>query len=927
MAHEDVIVRYSEGRGVNLGKVKNQTTSWPKFCKLFEKPTVTGETRKQFDKMSKEQQDDLKAIDGFVMTARMHEGVRNSKNIMPRELISLDYDYPVALLDQIKAGVTPLSDYEFFVHTSRRHTPDAPRFRLFAPLSRSVTAEEYGPLSRIIAFIMEGEITPMKQVDKVSFRPAQMMFKPTISKDNEYVFYRNDGKLLDPDELFEWFRGKYGDYNDYDLLPRAADEDDLRRIADKAEDPTTKKGPVGDFCRAYDVIEAIDKFLPDTYARADDFSVKPRYTYLKGTSTSGAVVEDGGLFLYSHHGSDPTADMLVNAFDLVRIHMFGELDEGEPKDTPPTKWPSYKKMVEFIREDEGYRHSQAASRYDMAAMFEDMVDEDGDEDQEDDPAETAASIADRFDDLDDESSIDDVVSALVGSGAGSPADAPRKKKQKPKPPKDWFPDSLKMDQNGNLAADLSNAAIIIHNDARTFGAIAYNAFSKQIVARRSIKSRLEIAPSMIVLDTENGDTWQDFNDVTIRALLQSPNGEGKVGYGMNLTTRDLQDAILLTARRNEFHPIKDMLNDVAECYSPDVELVETLFVRYLGVEDNAYHREAAKWVLVASVARIYEPGHKFDFAPILQGQTGIRKSAFIKALYGEHYFGEIDCNLGDTQAIAEVISGIWGGELPELQGLHKADHNAAKAFMRRQVDKVRMAYDRRVSEHKRQMVVWGTTNDKKYLKDPTGNRSYWPIVIGIEEIDTDALSAERDRLWAAAVHIYRAMRAEKPKGELPLYLQSKEARALSTELQESARTEELHEIWANRIGEWADEPVTLAEFFAQIGLNPDESFEDKERSADKTLVVRCAFTREQAVLFGLKKDKGESDYQTVQNVGRALPEIEGWYQGRGGDGKTAKVRVAGLEPQRWHFREDATLTERKRGYRVVPVETDYSHLI
>ncbi|MGZ7305262.1 DNA primase, partial [Streptococcus pyogenes] len=85
--------------------------------------------------------------------------------------------------------------------------------------------------------------------------------------------------------------------------------------------------------------------LPDCYASADDYSQKPRYTYLKGTSTSGAVVEDDGLFLYSHHGSDPCADMLVNAFDLVRIHLFGELDEDSPKETPPTKWPSYKRMI------------------------------------------------------------------------------------------------------------------------------------------------------------------------------------------------------------------------------------------------------------------------------------------------------------------------------------------------------------------------------------------------------------------------------------------------------------------------------------------------------------------------------------------------------------------------------------------------------
>lgn len=944
--HDDHIIRYAEGRQDkggkhNRGKVNNLALPWGLFRKKFDKPTRTAETIKQFDKLSQDEQHELKAIDGYIMGAQMKDGVRRRANIRPRDMISYDFDHmDDGFVSRMKYGALPISDKEFFAHTTRRHRKGAPRIRMFFPLTRSVSADEYGPLSRILSFVMEDQVNPMPLVDKVSFRPAQLMYKPTVSKDGEYWTHHNTGDLIDPDELFEWFDENYGDHNDYNLLPRTVDEGDLRKAADKAEDPTTKRGPVGDWCRAYDVIEVIDKFLSDKYARTDEHSEKPRYTYLLGTSSSGAVVEDNGLFLYSHHGSDPCAEMLVNAFDLPRVHLFGDLDEGvDPKETPPNQMPSYKAMVKFAMEDEGYRHSQAASRYDIAAMFEDVVDDDGDSSvytEDDDSAseeDAAGSIADKFDDLDEDAAMDAAVRRLLGSGAGSPADNPPKKKRKKAPKtEDWFPDALTLDQNGKIESTMPNAAVIIHNDARMFGAIAFNEFSKQIVSRRSIKSRLDIAPSMIVRDTENGDPWQDFNDITIRMILEAPNGEGKVGYGMPITDRNLAGAIVSASRRNAFHPIRDMLEDAAERYGADVELLETLFIRFLGVEDNAYHRETARLVLVASVARIFEPGHKFDFAPILQGETGIRKSSFIKFLYGAHYFGEIDCNLADTQAVAELIAGIWGGELSELAGFHKADHNSAKSFMRRVKDKVRMAYDRRVSEFPRQMIVWGSTNDKKYLKDPTGNRSYWPILVQTTEIDTDGLERDRLRIWAAAVHLYREMRAEQPKGDLPLYLRNKASQQEALRLQEDARTEELHEIWADKIADWLDEDITLAAFFTELGLDPDEHFiDDGKTSPHDVLVQRCAFHRDQAVEIALKKDRGVGDYQTAQNIGRAIPEIKGWYQkkavgAKGGHQERVQGKLA-----RWHFREAATPEERKQGYRLVPSasagDSDFSHLI
>ncbi len=917
-SNDKLMIHYSEGRGVNLGKAKNKVAGWADFTKMLSNPTVTKERRKIFDKMSKEQQDELKAVDGWIMAAQVAEGKRTRANIKPRDLLSLDYDYATpALIDQISMGLTPLSDFEFFVHSSRRHTDDKPRIRLFAPLARPVTADEFIALSRILAAKMEGTI-PMRMVDKVSFRPAQMMFKPTRSVDGDWFCFRNEGEVLDPDDILDEFARAVGDWSDYTNLPLCADEEGLRKSAGKAEIPTTKKGPVGDFCRAYDVISAIDKFLPDCYAPADDFSVKPRYTYLKGTSTSGAVVEDDGLFLYSHHGSDPCADMLVNAFDLVRIHLFGDLDEEADKDTPPTKLPSYKRMVEFIGEDPEYRRSQAESRYDISAMFEDMVDDD---DGDDDPGpEGGKSVADAFDDEDDGAAdllgFDEPPSVRGTSDrrAGSPAGVPNPRETKRgKPPKGWFPDALMLDQNGKIESTANNAAVIVHNDARMFGAIAFNDFSKQIVARRSIQSKLDVAPAFVCRDKINGDRWQDVNDITIRLMLEAPNGEGKVGYGMRMTDRDINAAIVSAAHRNRFHPVREYYQWCEANWDGEAR-IETLLCRYLGAPDTAYHREIIKWKMIASVARTMEPGCKFDYAIIIQGPQGIRKSSFIKAIYGEEWFGELDCKLDDKQAVAETVAGKSVLELPELSGFHKSDHNAAKAFMRRQFDDVRMAYDRRTSEFPRQCVFWGTTNDKKYLKDPTGNRSYWPVIVEFDTIDTDGVAAERDQLWGEAMAIYRAMRAKKPRGDLPLTLQSPEAIAEAKAMQEEARTQELHEMWAEKIAEWADEPVTMRQYLAEIGAAVEDRFDEDEMNS--VLVLRCAIYREQAVEHGLKRDRGVADYQTAQNIERALAMMPGWSQPKDPTKGGAKLRVSGVQ-KRWWLRDGLTADERKKGFRLV----------
>ncbi|MBS6475369.1 MAG: virulence-associated protein E, partial [Clostridiales bacterium] len=102
---------------------------------------------------------------------------------------------------------------------------------------------------------------------------------------------------------------------------------------------------VGAFCRAYDIQRAMEELLPGIYDAADN--MPDRYTYIGGSTTGGAVLYDDGKFLYSHHATDPCGGRLVNAFDLVRLHKFGDKDDEAQAGTPTNRLPSYTAMCEF----------------------------------------------------------------------------------------------------------------------------------------------------------------------------------------------------------------------------------------------------------------------------------------------------------------------------------------------------------------------------------------------------------------------------------------------------------------------------------------------------------------------------------------------------------------------------------------------------
>ena len=441
-----------------------------------------------------------------------------------------------------------------------------------------------------------------------------------------------------------------------------------------------------------------------------------------------------------------------------------------------------------------------------------------------------------------------------------------KEAAKPNSKLEWMSLLATTKDGDGWANHLHNVELIVRNDPRLVGLPQLNEFTLEPVQRTPPgmkgKKRRNAAKEVRQLagrvwqvkDSLNGDLWSDDRDYAIRSIIEAPDTQG--GYGIKVTDRDLKAAIVLAASDNSFHPVREYLEG-AEW--DGVPRMETLFIDYLGSPDDAYSRSVARNMMVGAVARIYEPGHKFDFAVILEGLQGKRKSTFIKTL-GRNWFAELDGDFHDSKQMIELMQGAWIMEIPELSGFGRADVRAIKAFISRQKDKARLAYAKRAGEFPRQCIFIGSTNDREYLKDDTGGRRFWPIECMLPEgveIDTDGLRKHVDQLWAEALATYRSMRAEHPYGDLPLYLVDGEARNRAARLQESRRVESADDAIAGEIAEWLDSPINTG------------SLDDDTDDAGQPL-IRNEVCLKQIWVDCLGNDKRTYNQQSAQMLGRAM---------------------------------------------------------
>lgn len=205
--------------------------------------------------------------------------------------------------------------------------------------------------------------------------------------------------------------------------------------------------------------------------------------------------------------------------------------------------------------------------------------------------------------------------------------------------------------------------------------------------------------------------------------------------------------LLAIAHEQQYHPVKDYLGGLVWDGTPRID---KWLADYCGAEDNELNAEFGSKLLIAGVRRIKQPGVKFDTMLVLEGAQGAGKSQIAQrlAIRDEWFCGSLDLK-SDDKTKAEMMTRAWIVECQELDGMNKTTGQSLKKFLSTAVDMFRPAYARNASEFRRHCIILGTTNERTYLRDLTGNRRIWPVAVG--KIDLERFTAEVDQLWAEAV--------------------------------------------------------------------------------------------------------------------------------------------------------------------------------
>ena len=440
--HYDGPVTIATGRSRKETNWKNREMLWSELVSRLSQTTRTAETYTEYLKLTKTQQDAIKDVGGFV-GGTLKGGRRKTDTVVWRQVLTLDLDFAKG---DIWASVETMFCHACAMYSTHKHSPSNQRLRLVIPLTRPITPDEYPAVARRIAADFGIDF-----FDDTTYEPHRLMYWPSTAQDGEFVFKYLDEPWLDPDEVL----ARYPDWRDPSYWPESSRVGAARKKqADKQGDPLTKPGMVGAFCRTYSIPEAIETFLSDVYEPAGE----GRYTYLAGSTVAGLVVYDGDTFAFSHHGTDPVSGKLVNAFDLVRLHKFKDLDDEAEPGTPTVKLPSYLAMLDLARTDEAVKLTVGQERLAEAQVeFEGLEEDTGDN--------------------------------------------------------KWLT-KLETDRKGTYQATIDNVVLILENDPHLKRKIGLNEFSHSPVILGNL-------PWKKVKNAQDGDTWQDSDDAALRHYIEA----------------------------------------------------------------------------------------------------------------------------------------------------------------------------------------------------------------------------------------------------------------------------------------------------------------------------------------------------------------------------------------------------------------------
>ncbi len=729
----------------------------------------TAETVEQYMKMTKAKQDAIKDVGGFVM-GKLKGGRRKKDCVEFRSALTLDMDHA---MQDIPEQVEMFFDFRCLIYSTHKHTPENPRLRLIIPLSRKVSPDEYVAVARKVA-----EDIGIEMFDDTTYEPSRLMYWPSTSADGEFIFRDIEGEPLNPDDVLS----RYKDWRDSSEWPVSSRQQNIvQREMRKQADPLSKDGVIGAFCRTYTIEEAISNFIPDVYQPS---AMPGRYDYIPADSQAGVVIYEG-KFAYSHHATDPACGKLMNAFDMVRIHRFGEMDEKVSEDTEAAKLPSFTAMSEFAVSDENVKMTIAGERMEKAEK--EFSGENG----------------------------------------------------------DWLK-QLEYEKRSTVVKNtLRNLLLILNNDEKLKG-IVFNQLSDGMEIKGEVPWE---HPSRF---------WRDADDAQLISYVD-------LTYG-TFSARNYDIAVTKVADDRSYHPIREFLASLPEW--DRVPRVDTILVDFLGASDNAYVRAVTRKTLCGAIARVMNPGCKFDTMLVLNGPQGKGKSTLISKLCGEWFNDSLLFNDTKDKTAAEKLQGYWILEIGELAGLKKTEIETLRGFLSRQNDIYRASFGRRATPHPRQCVFIGTTNaENGYLRDTAGNRRFWPVKTpgDAARASWEMTEEEIRQIWAEALVRYK-------EGE-PLHLDNELAGMALKEQQIAMEVDEREGMVRDYLEMPLPERWDKMDIFdrrnyicgSEFGGEREPGVRKRERVCNMEIWCEC---------FG--KERGNLKRQDANEISAIMANIEGW---------------------------------------------------
>ena len=283
----------------------------------------------------------------------------------------------------------------------------------------------------------------------------------------------------------------------------------------------------------------------------------------------------------------------------------------------------------------------------------------------------------------------------------------------------------------------SNAVLMLCHEKELVGLLAYDEFAHRVVLTR------EPPEPYVGGRRAPGPYPRPATDTDISLIQMYIQRVCEIRISIQIA----QQAADTAAQQHRTHPVREWLATLQWDGRPRVD---TWLSTAFGTPTDAYHRAVGRKFLAAAVRRIRVPGTKFDAMPVLEGAQELGKSESCRALFGAQWFSDELPDMRNREAPLSML-GMWGVEISELGPIIRTEIEVVKAFLSRRVDRYREMHGRRYEDRPRQTMLIGTTNDRDYLRDPTGNRRFWPI--WCTKAEHMWIAEIRDQLWAEAVQI------------------------------------------------------------------------------------------------------------------------------------------------------------------------------